>query len=63
LALRYVFIQLYRLQDDLSTLTRENQDINIELDEASRDKNELKRQIEDHLLRISTLDGTIASKV
>ena len=58
----YVYF-ISRLQDDLATLTRENQDINIELDNAMRDKNELKRQVEDYLLRVSSLDGNIASKV
>lgn len=52
-----------RIQDDLTTLTRENQDVNIELEDAMRDKDELKSAVQNHIARISSLEATVASKV
>ena len=54
---------LNRMQDDLSTLTRENQDINIELDDAMRDRDELKKTLDDHVTRVSLVESNIAAKV
>ena len=44
-------------------MTRENQDVTIELDEALREKDELKSKLQDNLTRISSLETLIASKV
>lgn len=51
-----------RLQEDLATMTRENQDVNIELNDILRETEESKAKIKEYIMRIANTEGTITSK-
>ena len=44
-------------------MTRENQDVTMELDDALREKDELKSKVQDNLTRISSMETLVSSKV
>ena len=54
---------LCRLQDDITALSRNNQDLTIEMDDVMRARDDLKRQVDDNLSRISDLEVAMSSKV
>jgi len=51
-----------RMQDDLSTMTRENQDVNIELEELMRSRDDLKQIVQERDTKICTLENALSSK-
>uniref|UniRef100_A0A4W3IKG4 Centrosomal protein 135 n=1 Tax=Callorhinchus milii TaxID=7868 RepID=A0A4W3IKG4_CALMI len=51
-----------RLQDDLVTMTRENQAINTELEEALNEKDELKSRVHNYITEVSRIENLMASK-
>ena len=52
-----------RMQDDLSTMTRENQDVNLELEETMKSREDMKKVIQDKETLIHNLENNISSKV
>ena len=52
-----------RMQDDLSTMTRENQDVNLELEETMKSREDMKKIIQDKETLIHNLENNISSKV
>ena len=51
------------MQDDLSTMTRENQDVNLELEETMKSREDMKKIIQDKETLIHNLENNISSKV
>ncbi|CAF3356594.1 unnamed protein product [Rotaria sp. Silwood1] len=51
-----------RLQDDLLTLTRENQTLRQELDREIRDKDNLKLQVQEYIKQVSNCENVITQK-
>lgn len=51
-----------RLQDDCSSLTRENQDLNTEIDDMMRERDEERNRSQDLLGRLKILEGDISAK-
>ncbi len=52
-----------RLQDDLITVTRENQVIHAELDKTNREKDNLRDQLQEYINEVSKCDDLISQKV
>ncbi|RVE73808.1 hypothetical protein OJAV_G00034970 [Oryzias javanicus] len=51
-----------RLQDDLTTMTRENQAVHAEMEEALHDKDEMKLRVHSYISEVSRIEKLIASK-
>ena len=52
-----------RLQDDLLTVTRENQTLHQELEHAINEKENLRLQVQDYIKEVSKCENIIAQKV
>jgi len=52
-----------RLQDDITLLSRNHQDLTLEMDDVMRARDDLKRQVEDNMSRISDLEVALSAKV
>ncbi|XP_020558535.1 centrosomal protein of 135 kDa isoform X2 [Oryzias latipes] len=51
-----------RLQDDLTTMTRENQAIHAEMEEALHEKDEMKLRVHSYISEVSRIEKLIATK-
>ncbi|KAL2089887.1 hypothetical protein ACEWY4_014575 [Coilia grayii] len=51
-----------RLQDDLATMTRENQAVHAEMDEAFHDKEELKMRVHSYISEVARIENLMAAK-
>ncbi|XP_066576020.1 centrosomal protein of 135 kDa isoform X2 [Amia ocellicauda] len=51
-----------RLQEDLATMTRENQAINLELEEAMHQKDELKTRVHTYISEVARIESLMAAK-
>lgn len=51
------------MQDDLATMTRENQDVNVEVEELMKIRDEMKIMIEDRDNKTLNLEKSLASRV
>ncbi|XP_076873237.1 centrosomal protein of 135 kDa isoform X3 [Brachyhypopomus gauderio] len=51
-----------RLQDDLATMTRENQTVHAEMEEALRDRDELKMRVHSYISEVARFENMMAAK-
>ncbi|XP_008301652.1 centrosomal protein of 135 kDa [Stegastes partitus] len=51
-----------RLQDDLATMTRENQVVHVEMEEALHEKDELKLRVHSYISEVSRIEKLMATK-
>ncbi|KAJ8277097.1 hypothetical protein GJAV_G00071440 [Gymnothorax javanicus] len=51
-----------RLQDDLRTMTRENQAVHAEMEEALREKDELKLRVQSYISEVARIEALMAAK-
>ncbi|CAL1543301.1 unnamed protein product [Lymnaea stagnalis] len=51
-----------RLQDDLAVMTKENQKLNQELEDAIEEKDALKSQVQQYILEVRRIEDTLSAK-
>ncbi|XP_059152466.1 centrosomal protein of 135 kDa-like isoform X1 [Physella acuta] len=51
-----------RLQDDLNVMTKENQKLNQELEDAIEEKDALKTQVQQYILEVRRIEDTLSAK-